>query len=274
LNDPQSPLRIGAVSFLNTVPLIHGLDRDPGVVMMRDLPARLSDLLYEERIEVGLLPVVEYLRGIGGDIVPGICIASHGPVRTVKLFSQCPIEEADDIAVDRGSRSSVALLRVLLAEMYGRQPDLHIVEPRPEELFLHHRSVLVIGDRAEQVRVRDGVHVYDLGQLWHELSGLPFVFAAWVLNSDLTSERHALRRQRAIERLSAAKRAGLSCLSELSHLHAAVHGQRAEQLLDYWQNAIGYDLGEAELAGLRRFAELATKHRLCSARDALSVAEA
>ena len=272
--DPQSPLRIGAVSFLNTVPLIHGIERDPNVVMLRDLPARLSDLLYEERVEVGLLPVVEYLRGIGGDIVPGICIASHGPVRTVKLFSQCPIEAAGDIAVDRGSRSSVALLRILLAEVYGRQPDLHIVEPRIEDLFLHHRSVLVIGDRAEQVRVRDDVHVYDLGSLWRDFTGLPFVFAAWVLNADLASERYAQRRRRIVERLTAAKRDGLAALPQLAETHAPLHGQRPAQLLDYWQNAIGYELGEAELAGLRRFAELAAKHKLCSARDALSVAQA
>lgn len=272
--DAQSPLRIGAVSFLNTVPLIHGLDRDPGVIMLRDLPARLSDLLYEERVEVGLLPIVEYLRGIGGDIVPGICIASHGPVRTVKLFSQCPIEAADSIAVDRGSRSSVALLRILLAEIYGHHPDLHIVEPRPDDLFLHHKSVLVIGDRAEQVRPSDGLHVYDLGTLWRDFTGLPFVFAAWVMGADLSSDRHRERRHRIVERLAAAKRDGLANLNELAERFAPMHARPASQLLDYWQNSIGYDLGEAELAGLRRFAELAAKHNLCSARDAVSVAQA
>ena len=71
MNAVANPLRIGAVSFVNTVPLIDGLDQHPRVLLQRDLPARLADLLEEGRIDVGLIPVVEYLRGVGGDLVPG-----------------------------------------------------------------------------------------------------------------------------------------------------------------------------------------------------------
>lgn len=268
----MNPLRIGAVSFLNTVPLIHGLDGDSRVMLLRDLPARLADLLYEQRIEVGLLPVVEYLRGIGGDLVPGICIASDGPVRTVKVFSKCPIDQAESIAVDRGSRSSVALLRILLAEMYDRHPDLHIVEPRPDQLFLHHDTVLVIGDRAEEVRAEDAAHVYDLGTLWKEFTGLPFVFAAWVMRGELAQDSQAERRQELIRRLTDSKVAGLAALEQLAEAHSMVLRRPAAELHSYWTESIRYDLGEQELAGLSRFAELAAKHNLCSARGAVSVA--
>ena len=111
----------------------------------------------------------------------------HGAVRTVKVFSKDPLEQAVEIAVDRGSRSSVALLRVLLGEMYGTEPDLHVCEPRPEALFTHYDTVLVIGDRADEVD-QAGLHVYDLGEMWHELTGLPFVFAAWVMSERMSSE--------------------------------------------------------------------------------------
>ena len=269
----ETPLRIGAVSFLNSVPLIDGLGHDPGVVLLRDLPARLSDLLYEERIEVGLIPIVEYLRGIGGEVVPGVCIASHGAVRTVKVFSKIPLADTDSIAVDRGSRSSVAMLRVLLAEMFDKRPDLHIVEPRPDDLFLHHDTVLVIGDRADQVPLHDDLHVYDLGQMWQDFCGLPFVYAAWVMSPSLAEPQHLARRRRLAERLQAAKAQGLARREELAALHAQISGLDEGDLLEYWQHAIGYDLGEPELAGLQYFAELCAKYNLCSARTGVKVAE-
>ena len=101
--DFHQNLRIGAVSFLNTVPLIEGLQDAPGIDLQRDLPSRLADLLFEGRIDVGLIPIVEYLRGVGTELAAGVCIASRGPVRTVKVFSRVPLEEAESIAVDRGS---------------------------------------------------------------------------------------------------------------------------------------------------------------------------
>lgn len=271
---PEPAYRIGVVSFLNTVPLTEGLDQDPQVLITHDLPARLADLLYEERIDVGIVPTVEYLRGVGGDIVPGICIASHGAVRTVKVFSKVPLEEAADIAVDRGSRSSVALLRIILAETHGRLPDLHVMEPIPGRLFVHYDTVLVIGDRAEQVGPDEAPFVYDLGELWNELTGLPFVYATWVLaprlcESAATSERAAL-----IQKLSRSKARGLSRIEALAQREADRRGLSPDPIRDYWTRAIGYDLGERELAGLSRFAQLAAQHNLCSSRDSVSLAQA
>ncbi len=270
----QTPFRIGAVSFANTIPLIEGLEGDPAVEITRDLPARLADLLYEGRIDVGLIPIVEYLRGVGGDIVPGICIASHGPVRTVKVFSKVPIEEASTIAVDRGSRSSVAMLRVLLAEVHGRFPDFHIVEPRRDHLFTHFDTVLVIGDRAEKVDTTDVPHVVDLGAWWTEFTGLPFVYAAWVLSPDLCTEGSQPRRRELIARLQTAKETGLAALPRLADQLVADRAVDREELLDYWRNTIGYELDQPELAGLTRFAELAAKHNLSPGRESVSLASA
>lgn len=270
MNAAANPLRIGAVSFVNTVPLIDGLDEHPRVLLQRDLPSRLADLLAEDRIDVGLIPVVEYLRGVGGDLVPGICIGARGAVRTVKVFSQHPLEQAVEIAVDRGSRSSVALLRVLLGEMYGIQPDLHICEPRPAALFAHYETVLVIGDRADEVDPT-GLHVYDLGELWHELTGLPFVFAAWVLSDRMA--RTDARRAELIGVLTAARDRGFGRLDELAQIEAASRNLDPTSVQRYWTDHIHYTLGEAELAGLQRFADLAAKYDLIGDARAVRVAQ-
>jgi chorismate dehydratase len=266
-------LRVGAVSFLNTVPLIEGLQDDPEIELQRDLPSRLADLLFENRIDVGLIPIVEYLRGVGSDLVPGICIGSRGPVRTVKVFSKVPLEKAGDIAVDRGSRSSVALLRVLLAERFDHHPDLHVVEPRPDALFAHYDTVLVIGDRAEQVRDLD-LYVYDLGQMWTDLTGLPFVYAAWVLGPALGGVGREERKRTLVQRLQRAKAGGLSALDELAIKESRSRAIPVERILSYWRESIHFDLGSDELAGLQKFAELAARHNLVPSERAVCVAEA
>jgi chorismate dehydratase len=270
LNAVANPLRIGAVSFVNTVPLIDGLDEHPRVLLQRDLPARLADLLEEDRIDVGLIPVVEYLRGVGGDLVPGICIGTHGAVRTVKVFSKMPLEQATEIAVDRGSRSSVALLRVLLGEMHGTEPDLHICEPRPDALFAHYDTILVIGDRADEV-LAEGLHVYDLGQMWFELTGLPFVFAAWVMSERMSTAD--ARRSELIAVLTEARDRGFGRLDELAAIEAVRRRRDPRFFLSYWRESVHYTMGEAELAGLQKFAELAAKYDLVGDQRAVQVAE-
>jgi chorismate dehydratase len=270
VNPDSSPLRVGAVSFLNSVPLVDGLDEHPEVLLQRDLPSRLADLLVEDRIDVGLIPVIEYLRGVGGELVPGICIGAHGAVRTVKVFSRCPLEQAREIAVDRGSRSSVALLRVLLGELFGTEPDLHICEPRPESLFAHYQTVLVIGDRADEVDP-SGLHVYDLGAMWHELTGLPFVFAAWVLSERIS--REDARRRRLIRILQDARNSGFARLDELAAAEVRRRRVDLDSIRRYWLEHVHYSLAEPELAGLNRFAELAEKYDLVGDRRAVQVAQ-
>ncbi len=272
MNAVANPLRVGAVSFVNTAPLIDGLDEHPRVLLQRDLPARLADLLAEDRIDVGLIPTVEYLRGVGGELVPGICIAAHGAVRTVKVFSRDPLDQAVEIAVDRGSRSSVALLRVLLGELHGTEPDLHICEPRPEALFTLYETVLVIGVRADEIDTA-GLHVYDLGELWHDLTGLPFVFAAWVLSERMSTDDSRLRRNEMIEILQAARDSGFARLDELAVEEATRRRMDLELVRSYWRDHIHYNLGEAEFAGLQRFAELAAKYDLVGNARAVQVAQ-
>jgi chorismate dehydratase len=256
------------VSFLNSVPLIEGLDKDPRVEMSRDLPSRLADSLREGSIDVGLIPVVEYLRGVGETIVPGICIGSEGPVRTVKVFSRVPLEEATSIGLDRGSRSSIALLEVLLAERFGVRPEMEVVEPHPGDLFAHHQTMLVIGDRADAVVPRD-LYVYDLGQLWTELTGKPFVFAVWATAPGLSEQEQETLCQVLLD----ASTRGQMRLRALAEREAALHAMSVESVYSYWTESIRYTLGEREIDGMRHFGVLAARHGLVPAERTVKVSK-
>ena len=271
--------RIAAVSFLNALPLIEYFDAhpDPAVEVTAALPSQLGDLLWEDEADVALLPVVEHFRGQGAGIVPGIGIATTGKVDSVKLFSRVEPAAIGRVTVDRGSRTSVALLRILLAELYDTRPDLFSAEPRPETLLDGCEAALVIGDRCFAVEQhlrragRDDVRVHDLGQMWHRLTGLPFVFAAWAMGPDYL-ERTGPDEQRDLVRLlTLARDHGLGRLDELAD-RAAAEGRLgpgglggAKVLRHYFRRSLTYVLGDREMAGLHRFYELCVRHAICPA---------
>lgn len=267
------PLRVGAVGFLNTVPLIEGLDDERGIEVSRDLPSRLAHSLAAGDIDVGLIPAAEYLRGVGSSMVPGLCIGAHGAVRTVKVFSRVPLREVERVSVDRGSRTSVALLRILLAELHGITPELEEFEPRRESLFDRAPTALVIGDRADEIDATD-LHVHDLGQIWNDLTGLPFVFAAWVFSAELGRPERVDDRRRLVTALHRAAERGRGDLDRLARREAAARGWDLHRITSYWREFVQFDLGAAELAGLRRFAELGARHGVIEHPREVAVAEA
>src|SRR5271167_3538989 len=127
-----TPIRIGAVSYLNAKPLYHRLcEFAPNVRLSMDVPSRIADQLADGELEVALIPSVEYLRGAGRgyEIIPGFEIAAHGPVRSVKLFSRVPWERIQRLALDAGSRTSQALARIWLDAQHGVRPA--VVEELP-----------------------------------------------------------------------------------------------------------------------------------------------
>lgn len=253
--------RIGAVSFINTKPLVEGLDTNPTIELTYDLPGILADELRSGSLDAALIPVVEFLRGVGTHVVPGISIASRGKVKSVRLLSRMPAEELTSIAVDQGSRTSVALLRILLAEKYHILPDFHVFSPERGEWFERYPAVLVIGDQALR-EVSSAEHVYDLGQLWNELTGLPFVFAFWVYRDREKGE--ALTRL-----LGEARQAGLEHLEAIAERAALRKGFEPETVLAYLRDHLHYDLGPEEIRGLELFNEYCLKYHLVP-RDRLS----
>lgn len=230
-------LRVGAVSYLNAVPLIQGLASEPRFQLQRDVPARVAEQLHHGDIDLGLIPSIEYAAGDYA-IVPGIAIACRGPVRSVCLFHDRPLARVRRVALDTSSRTSVALTRILLAERLAQAPEYVPMAPDVEAMLGHADAALVIGDLALAC---ERPHL-DLGAAWLERTGLPFVFAFWA------GPRGRLAGAD-VARLQAAKRDGLASIDSL----AAGFGGDARRNAAYLRENIVYDLGPQELAGLREF---------------------
>lgn len=252
----NAPIRIGAVSYLNAKPLYYQLcDEAPTVRLSMDVPSRLAEQLAAGELDVALIPSIEYLRGVdrGYEIIPGFAIAARGPVRSVKLFGRVPWDRVQRLALDAGSRTSQVLARIWLDTRHGVRPA------RVEELPLGVSvlestadAVLVIGDRAMMVPHQGFADVVDLADAWRGMTGLPFVFALWVARPgvELGDLPAALARSRA---------AGLAHAAELAGTHGPRLGLDCATCYDYLTRILSYDLGEPEIAGLRRFAEMAAR---------------
>ncbi|MFQ5599719.1 MAG: menaquinone biosynthetic enzyme MqnA/MqnD family protein [Candidatus Krumholzibacteriia bacterium] len=259
----MSAIRIGAVSFLNTRPLVYGLQGNSEYTLSFDTPGMLADKLRLGEVDVGLLPIVEYLRGVGDSIVPGICIASDGPVRTVKLYSRLHPEKLGSVAVDSGSRTSVALLRILLSERFGVTPDLHTYRADLREMLRAHEAALLIGDRA--FTDSGAPFVWDLGEGWKELTNLPFVYATWTM-------REGVDRERVTGWLKAAMQEGLAGLDDIAREAAGVEGQDADSLRRYLRENLHYTLGARELRGIETFQKLCRRYNIIQTTRELKLA--
>ncbi len=267
--------RIAAVSFLNTLPLIDGLvaSADPRVAVTRDLPSRLGGELAAGRADVALLPVVEILRGASGGVLePANGIACLGNVDSVRLFARGEPPALARIRADRGSRTSVALLRVLLAERWGVRPEFVVEEPQPGRLPEPGEGVLVIGDRCfayerafRTVAPDDGC-IIDLGGAWRELTGLPFVFAAWAVAPGFAERAGSEACRELAGILDAARADGVARLREIARREAAAGrlgpGGEAtvEAMVYYYERSLHFRIDADDLAGVERFRDLCLRH--------------
>src|SRR5438477_1615760 len=184
---------------------------------MLDVPSRLADLLAQERLEVALIPVVEYFRAGSYAIVPDIAIASHGPVLSVTLFSKVPWTGIRRVALDEGSRTSAALAQILLRKRHGATPEILPLPMTANAEDVDADAVLLIGDRAMRACLPGFAHAYDLGQEWHDWTGLPFVYAIWAVRegAELGHVAQALRE---------ARRRGCARLGDIAQRESAILG--------------------------------------------------
>jgi chorismate dehydratase len=247
----ERTIRIGAVNYLNTKPLIYGLEKlAPEAELILDLPSRLADRLAAGELDVALIPIIEYFRSGAYTIVPNISIASQGPVLSVTLFSRKPWTDIHSVALDEGSRTSAALAQVLLRKRYGVQPEVVPLPMTGNAEDLETDAVLLIGDRAMRACLPGFAHAYDLGQEWHEWTSLPFVYAVWAVRPsvDLGAVEPALHE---------AKRLGCANVGAIAFAEAPQLGLDAGFCRRYLGNIIRYDLGPRELAGLHHYYMLA-----------------
>jgi chorismate dehydratase len=178
----RSPLvRLGAVSYLNTRPLVYGLDARPDVALRFDVPARCADLVEAGEVDLGLVPIIEYARHADDyAVVPDVSIASMGAVDSVALFTRQPIERVRTIALDVSSRTSAGLVRLLCARHWRIEPAFVPAAPDIRAMLASADAALLIGDPAlflDPATV--DAEKIDLGLAWQALTGLPFVWAVW-----------------------------------------------------------------------------------------------
>jgi chorismate dehydratase len=244
------------VSYLNSRPLFRYLARFlPGARIGVDLPSRLADRLAAGELDVALIPSIEYFRNPGCAVVSDACVACHGPVKSVKLYSRVPVERIRSLALDEGSRTSAAMTRILLKERFALEPKL---EPLPIGATVEDTTadaVMLIGDRG-MVSPNGSFHsVWDLGEEWWRWTGLPFVFAMWVARPDLELEQLA-------QAFSDARDEGVRQLERIAQEESLLVGISQSDCLAYLRENLRFALGPSERQGLETFCRLAVAHGL------------
>jgi chorismate dehydratase len=244
-------IRIGAVNYLNTKPLIYDLDElAPQAELVLEVPSRLADLLAGGELDVALIPVIEYFRAGNYTVVPDISIASRGPVLSVTLFSRVPWAQIRRVALDEGSRTSAALTQIVLRMRHGINPEIVPLPMSQEAESVDADAVLLIGDRAMRACLPGFAHAYDLGQEWHDWTGLPFVYAFWAV-------RPGVNLGPAGGALLEAKRRGCARTGEIAQREAAHLGLDAGFCRRYLSHILQFDFGPREQEGLQRYYTLA-----------------
>jgi chorismate dehydratase len=244
-------IRLGAVSYLNARPLVFGLERSPRFDIRYDVPSECARLLEAGRVDVGLIPSIEYLRVDGLRIVPDVAIASRGPVRSVTLYLRRPLADVRSIVMDTGSRTSAALVRVLCLRLFRIRPEIEDGPPDLEVMLGRADAALVIGDKAlldesSLARLPGSTEKIDLGEAWTKMTGLPFVWAFW-------AGREGALESDDVRALHRARNEGVARPEAIARDY--FRGAPAHQAIAarYLRDNIKYYLGDDERAGLEAF---------------------
>jgi chorismate dehydratase len=248
-------IRLGAVSYLNTKPLIQGLEEGLGadrIELSVDVPAVLAERMARGEVDVALLPVIELARMPDLEIVPGLGITTFGPSRSVLLLSRVPIQSIKRVALDSESRTSNALAQVLFAEVWSHSPEFEMGPLALDQALEEFDAVVRIGDKALFETPPDGVEIHDLGEVWTRASGLPFVFAAWAAAPGVV-DREIYRI------LHQSRRRGVKIIDRIAE-EFHWNGHHDPMLVrGYLMEHIQYRLGAAEVQAIRRFLTVARR---------------
>jgi chorismate dehydratase len=244
-------LRVSAVSFLNTVPLVRGLTHGPqqGVFDLRfRVPAAVADDLETGTADIGIVPCAELDR-LGLSFLPDVGIACRGAVRSILLISRAAPAQIRTLAVDTSSRSSVMLARIVLAERYGAEPALVPRRPNLHDMLEVADAALIIGDPALAIDPTSLSHrVLDLGHEWLALTGLPMVFAVWAGSREVLTPHVR-------EAFTESCLFGLREIERIAAEAPATHGVPADLARRYLTDHIRFRLGDEERRGLSLYRE-------------------
>ncbi len=243
---------MGAVQYLNTKPLIYGLQQgmmQEELDLVMDYPANVAKMLIEDQVDIGLVPVATIPKLKDYHIVCDYGIACDGEVASVGLFSDVPMEEISTVLLDYQSRTSVRLARILMKEFWKIDPEIIDTRDDFRGQIKGTTAGIVIGDRALEQRT-DSAFVFDLGQAWKEMTGLPFVFAAWISNKEIDPNFQ--------QAFNEANRYGLERLEEV----VARHPYQTYNLITYYKENIDYSLDAKKMEGLQLYLKYLTQFGL------------
>lgn len=237
-------IRVGIVNYLNTKPLIYGLERAPineKIELVGAYPSRLAEMLQNDEIDLGLIPVAAIPQLSSWHVIGNHCIGAEGEIASVCLFSEVPMPEIQRVLLDYQSRSSVALLKWLMKEYWGIHPEIvHATGEEYRDQITGTTAGLVIGDRALAQR-KISTFIYDLGSEWRAITGLPFVFAAWISKQPLPEDF--------IKEFDAANEMGMEHIDEI--VASTAYG--LYDLKKYYTLHLSYHLDAAKRKGMDLF---------------------
>lgn len=250
--------KIGAVSYLNTLPLVEGLmESAPEFDVVFDLPSRLADRLADGELEVALIPVIEAVSHPQYTVVSDACIACRGPVWSVKVLSRVPGEEIATIQLDEGSRTSSVLTRIMLDQKFNVRPTFRPLPIDEDWRTADADAVLIIGDRAMKAEDDRFPYVWDLGETWNQSTAKPFVFAVWAARPG--ADLGCLS-----EILTESRDRGLKNIQEIARQNASRYGLSEDECLSYLQNHLHFHLGDDEKSGMNQYFQFAAELSLIS----------
>ena len=250
-------LRIGSVPYLNAKPLVdwfHSGRCNEDVEVIYAVPSLLAQMLRDDRLDVANVSIFEGLQNPALRLVPDISISANGAVKSVRLFTKVPLPQIRSVALDTGSLTSSALIRILLKESFGLEPVYTHHAPHLGDMMNRCDAALLIGD-LKLFDLQIGMTVYDLGKGWLDLTGLPFVYAGWLAREDRASAVMT-------EMLTRAKMWGTERLDELAAKWAIRMDLPLDRCRDYLLNVMNYDLSSENWRGLKLFQEKCFAHGL------------
>ncbi|MBA3648020.1 MAG: menaquinone biosynthesis protein [Chitinophagales bacterium] len=241
----MAKIKVAAVSYLNTKPFLFGIRHSPlvkEVELIIDHPSRIAEELIKGNADLGLVPVAVIPEIGSAKIISDYCIGCNGAVSSVSIYSEVPIWEVNEIFLDYQSRTSTELAKILVRNYWGIQPIPLTTFPGYEKLIANNRAGLIIGDRALYAKNKFQ-YSYDLGEAWKQYTGLPFVFACWIMNKELPSGF--------INEFNEALQFGIDHISEVAELEAL--NFPGLNIYEYFTKNIQFNLDAGKQEALKKF---------------------
>ncbi|HAW95847.1 MAG: hypothetical protein CMJ33_06995 [Phycisphaerae bacterium] len=259
----QRATRVGVVNYINTLPLITGLERLEGITLVPEVPSRQIKMILANEVDFGLCSVIDIVHAEQPmSVVPVGMLGCAGPTLTVRLFSSVPFQQVRRVHCDSDSHTSVALLKVLFRERHGCDLEIIPFDASIPPVVTGDDAVLLIGDKVVSHSLPPTLtaHEMDLGEAWYEMTSLPFVFATWLCRRDLVTEEHRriVDSARILERT---RRRNIDRLHSIAASRYREFGWSDAGLAQrYLDELLRFDLDEQAILGMTTFLELAARH--------------